>query len=428
VFVRQTLADSAREMVQHPLQSGQALARASVDTLDTVGRGVFGKRLFLRLLGTPTELPPCLPPEGLNAGPADSLSACFQPAHIDLYPDEAQALAALEAVIASAQCRIDVLMFTWDHLALGKEIAARLAAKAGPCLRVRILVDGGANLLFGLPKGASTAELNEAICWLARQPYVELLRTRNPFGRHDHRKLVIADGQVAWTGGRNFTERAFFARHDVSYTLTGPLVGELEERFERFWQEQGGRPAGPLPPSPTALANAGARLVYTEPGERSLRRAVYEAVGRACHHVYLENPYPTDNELIIKLARARRRGVDVRVVLTVQADTSAVNHANRAVATRLLRAGVRVYLYPGLVHTKALAVDGGSAYLGTGNFDRLSLRHNHELGLVIGAGPVPAELEEGLFRPDFRPEWELTEPLPLTPIDYFYEIVASSFL
>jgi cardiolipin synthase len=363
-----------------------------------------------------------------GAGATNPLRDDLQAAHLELYTDGTQALAALDEVIDRATRRIDVLMFTWDNQSVGKYVAARLAAKAGPNLRVRILADGGANLLFGQPRDASTAEVNETVCWLAHQPYVEVLRTRIPFGRHDHRKLVVADGQIAWTGGRNFTERAFFQRHDVSVTLTGPLVGELEQRFERCWRDQGGGQAEPLSPGTVDTPNAEANLVYTEPGEKSLRRAVYEAVDRARHHIYLENPYLTDNGMIIKLAQARKRGVEVSVVLSLQDESAATTHANRVIATRLLWAGIRVYLYPDLLHTKALAVDGCWTYLGTGNFDRLSLGQDHELGLVIGAGPVIAEVEERVFRADLRPEWELKQPLPLSPIDYFFEMVASPCL
>jgi phosphatidylserine/phosphatidylglycerophosphate/cardiolipin synthase-like enzyme len=81
-----------------------------------------------------------------------------------------------------------------------------------------------------------------------------------------------------------------------------------------------------------------------------------------------------------------------------------------------------------MTHVKAAAVDGCWAYLGTGNFDPLSLRHNHELGLAVSAGPLIAELEERLFQADFCPDWELTGPLPLTPVDYLCELVASLYL
>jgi phosphatidylserine/phosphatidylglycerophosphate/cardiolipin synthase-like enzyme len=66
------------------------------------------------------------------------------------------------------------------------------------------------------------------------------------------------------------------------------------------------------------------------------------------------------------------------------------------------------------------------AYTGTGNFDNLSLRHNRELGLAVSSGPLIREIEDRVFLSDFRPEWELTAPLPLSPLDYFYEFLAST--
>src|SRR5215203_1640353 len=130
-------------------------------------------------------------------------------------------------------------------------------------------------------------------------------------------------------------------------------------RYERFWQEQGGSP-GPStsPPSSSGSANALARLVRTRPYESNLARTVYSAVRNAQRHVYAENPYFSDSKLLVELAKARRRGADVRVVLTLDTGDSAHDIANRATANWLLRAGVRVYLFPGRTHVKAMSVDG----------------------------------------------------------------------
>jgi cardiolipin synthase len=305
-----------------------------------------------------------------------------------------------------------------------------------------VLIDGGGNLVFGHPEDGRTG-VNRVVCWLAAQPFVEVIRTRNPYARFDHRKLVIVDGKEAWTGGRNFTHMAFFVQHDVSLTLHGPLVGELREHFDKFWCEQGGTAAPPpctvivpapseqVPPAaareaPAELAvNAWARLVFTLPPKLHLANAMYLAVDHARRHVYLENPYFSDPLLVWKLIKARRRGVDVRVVLTVVSNCDVINCSNRATANRLLRAGVRVYLYPQDVHAKAMSVDGCWAYLGTGNCDALSLRHNRELGLAVGAGPLIEELDERLFHTDFNPAWEMHEPLPLKFKDYLCELLAS---
>jgi len=394
--------------------------------------GLIQKRIGSRLAPKPPPIEddrPTLDPAALE----DKLSRVAQndlcPASIQLHVDGGDALAALHRVIQEATSRIDVLMYLWDSDPLGEEIAISLASRAGPDLRVRVLVDGGGNLISGLPTDASAAEVNRVVCWLTRQPYVDVERTRNPAARFDHRKLVLADGQVAWSGGRNFTAPSFFEYHDLSYTLEGPLAREMTTIFDNFWHAQGGASAPTLPgvldlPS----ANASARLVRTRSVNRQLAEVLYTTIDQAEHHVYVENPYLTDARLLAKLARARQRGADVRVVLTIHSDSKAIDSSNKVTANRLLRAGIRVYLYPVVTHVKATTVDGVWAYLGTGNFDALSLRHNRELGIAVGPGPVVTALESALFVPDFRPEWELTEPLHLTGPEYLFEGLASLFL
>ncbi len=427
LFARQLLADSAVELAVHPLRSGGSLAVESAQCLRSAGEGTIAKRL-LPLSGAPEALPSIPSLDALARPPPREVAGKeFAPAYIQLYHEGTETLAALEALIDRATWRIDVLMFTWGNDPVGMTVASRLAAKASQELKVRVLVDGGGNLVYGRPREASAAYVNQAVCWLARQPHVEVLRTRNPFCRFDHRKLVLVDGQEAWSGGRNFTEKAFFGRHDVSFTLTGPLVGEWSALFESFWQEQGGAPAPPLPQPEARAANAWGRLIGTGPRQHDLARAVYRAVDRARHHIYLENPFPHDSLFQLKLACARRHGVDVRVVLTLSSENDLVNRANRVVANRLLQAGIRVYIYPEMTHVKALAVDGCWAYLGTGNFDPLSLRKDRELGVAIGAGPIITELEATLLLPDCRPEWELKEPLPVSTRDCLSELLLSVY-
>jgi cardiolipin synthase len=165
--------------------------------------------------------------------------------------------------------------------------------------------------------------------------------------------------------------------------------------------------------------------VETGPLHHGIERAVCRAVDGARQHIYMENFTFCDGRLLYKLARARRRGVDVRVVLTTECSTGIISRTNRVTANQLLHAGIRVYLYPGMTHVKAAAVDRCWAYLGTGNFDPLSLRRNSEVGLAIGASPLVGEVEDRLFHPDFRAEWELTTPLPVTARDYLAEWISS---
>ncbi len=410
---RQLAADSAVETTHHPFHAGRIVLGDAADIVGNAARGLFAKRLGIGM-GCAFGAIPC----PLDPGPG------LEAARINLWTEGPESLAALEQMIDTATCRLDVLMFTWGNDPIGREVAARLAAWAGPGRRVRVLVDGGGNLIFPNARTDSVGQTNGAVCWLAHQPFVEVRRTRDACAHFDHRKLVLADGTLAWSGGRNFTERAF-QRRDLVYTLAGPPAVELAARFEAFWQEQGGRPACPLPPAPPVEANAAARLVWTEPCDRAIRHEVYRAVDGAAERVWLENPYLFDAGLVARLARAQRRGADVRVVLTLHTETEKVCRAVRVTANRLLAAGVRVYVYPGPLHTKAATADGRWAYFGTGNFDTLSLRRNHEIGVVIGPGPVLTELEERLFVADFQPEYELCAPLPLSPADRAAEILAA---
>jgi cardiolipin synthase len=432
VFARQIAEDSVVETSCHPLRTGLTIAAQSAQGLWSLGCGAYGKRVAMPLAGPP-------PPLAEDRGRLDSakleaeldrlLGAPLQPAQVQLHPDGADALLALQQLIAGASRRIDVLMFQWENDALGSEIAGLLAAKAGPNLRVRILVDGGGNLIFGAPVHAHAGDVNGVVTKLATQPYVEMIRTRNPFGWVDHRKLVLVDGQQAWTGGRNFTHKSFFEQRDLSATLEGPVVTALAKDFDEFWEEQGGGKAmvdsKDNPPAASSDLPSRVRPVYTLPRRHQIEQMLYHVVDRAQHHIFIENYTFCDSLLVYKLAQARHRGVDVRVVLTFSDCTAALNRANRAIANRLLAAGVRVYVYPGMTHAKVAAVDGCWAYLGSGNFDPLSLRRNYELGLAFRDSGLVREIEQKLFQPDFCPAWELTAPLRLTFRDCACELLAS---
>ncbi len=434
ILLHQQFADTAAQAVHRPFQTGRAALSETGQFLHGAGQELVVKRVALTHVRgqDPPADAPGVDPAALESALQKLAESPLQPADVRLYPDGAEALAALVQLIDGATCRLDVLMFLWDNDPVGWEVARRLAARAGPDLPVRVLVDGGGNLIFGLPEEASFAEVNRVVCWLARQPYVEVIRTRNACLRYDHRKLVLADGRAAWSGGRNFTERSFFFNRDLSFTVTGPLTEELDALFEESWREQGGPACRPQPDEARAVAEAPlpdeARVVATGPARHDLAEAVYRALDCARHHVYVENVYFSDAGVVNRLIRARQRGCDVRAVLTIHSNSDLFNRVNRATANRLRAAGVRVYLYPGMTHVKAAAVDGCWVYVGTGNFDPLSMRHDRELGVAVSAGPVIAELEERLFRPACRDDWELKEPLPLSLCDRAWELLAGLFL
>lgn len=421
VLTGQMGVDTALEVSHHPFRATWQTLYGAADHVRASFQGEIAKRLCLPVetaLANWCGTQPVCP--GLESGLLTKLP--LSPAEVKLHLDGPEALQALLQVIDQATCRIDVLMFEWEDDEVGNVVAQHLIARAGPNLRVRILVDGGGNLIFGRPRHATAGQINALMTRLAQHPYIELQRTRNPFGRFDHRKLVIVDGRLAWSGGRNLVRRVFCEQRDLSFTVAGPLAAELAEEFDNFWHDQGG--AGEAPGfarvSCPEQVNAWAHLVHTLPGNHHLEKALYHAVDQASQRIYLENVYFCDSLLIYKLAKARRRGVDVRIVLTVTSTNWAINAANRKTANRLLAAGVRVYLFPGMTHLKAGLIDNSWGYIGTGNFDALSLRRNQEVGLIVGLGPLLVDLEQMLATAACSAN-ELHEPLPTTCSDYLWE-------
>jgi cardiolipin synthase len=430
--VQQVLGDTVAQTRKHPLQELRSLGALPVDYGYAIAQLALRRRWDRLIRREPKPISddrPTLNPDVLEQKLRKLTGEELQPGWMELYPTGEEAEAALHQVIDLAKCRIDILMYLWDNDPLGWRVAQHLAAVASPERRVRILIDGGANLSQGEPKEATSVEVQKVVCWISQQPNIHLIRTRDPNFHMDHRKLVLADGRVAWSGGRNFTYPAFYKDRDVSYTVIGPLACQMENVFESAWHEQGGEPAPSLPAPPELPSrNILARLEETQAPQVEFEQVIYKALDSACHHIYLENPYLTDNRVMLKLVQARRRGVDVRLVMTTSDTSETINSANKVTMNRMVRAGVRVYHYPVLTHAKTTVIDGVWAYLGTGNFDRLSLRHNRELGLAIGYGPMIQELEERVFMVDFNPEWEVKEPLPVTCRDYLRALIASLLL
>jgi cardiolipin synthase A/B len=149
------------------------------------------------------------------------------------------------------------------------------------------------------------------------------------------------------------------------------------------------------------------RPIYTKTGNPVVLRSLVEALSRAKRYAWIENPYIYDDSIIRALIKARRRGVDVRVVMPTQADMNSADSNNKVKANRLLSHGVRVYAYPGMLHAKVAVVDGW-AILGSCNFNKLSLRMNDESDIATTDPRFVATLNERLFGTDFANSRVLT--------------------
>jgi cardiolipin synthase len=399
MMLRETLHQTCDEFVHEPLRSLE------------IGSDWLVERGAVRIAGSG---PNCPIPPGHQCPEAGG--PCT-PARLTLVYDSVPAYNALMSLIASALCRIDFMIFGWDDDSAGRPVAAALIERARAGVLVRVMIDRG-GFVIGDDNEHVARGAPPFIDALEAEPNIHLIQAPDPGFRFDHRKLAVIDDRIAWSGSMILTSPSLRRWHNFNYLAEGPIVAQLEAIFAERWESLGGCRAPACTPAAVAddvVPNAVVRVVRTDvdPPIRTLKEAVYGLVDTARHHIYLENPYFDDRILVKKLVVARARGVDVRAVLTMRGDVKTMNKFAALTANALLRGGARVYLYPAMTHVKAMAVDGTTVYMGTGNFDDLSLRNNRELSLTVRGPDIVHQIEENLFLRDMAVSEELHALLPL---------------
>ena len=313
--------------------------------------------------------------------------------------------------IAAAKESIHVESYIWSKSAIGTRLAQLLAQKAKQGVEVRILVDasGGRDLKGDLKKMLEDAG--------AKVAHFHPLRISN-LGRlnnRDHRKLVIIDGRIGYTGGHgisdNWTGHAQDKDHwrDTALRITGPAVNRLQSCFSENWIEETGEiPAGDKyfphlgPAGPTTL-----HVAYTSPSGSvsSVQILYYLAIKSARREILIQNPYLLpDREAIKALEEAVERGVDVRIMVPAETatDSAIVQHASHHHFGTLLKRGVKMYEYQHtLLHQKVIVIDGIWSSVGSTNFDDRSFQLNDEVNVGILDAQIAAQLRNA-FISDLR--------------------------
>jgi cardiolipin synthase len=324
-----------------------------------------------------------------------------------------------------------VYIFDNDDYATG---IADLLRRRAQDVEVRVLVDGLGTLGAGMASSPSLPHDHvpepSITRYLAQGSRVKVRSVANVWLAGDHTKTILVDGETAFLGGMNIGREYRYDWHDLMVEVSGPVVGEIGASFRRAWSDAGWfgdlrrffarDQAEPLPAGPDDYP---VRLLYTRPTEAQILRAQIAATRRARQRIYLENPYLTSDAMIYELVQARRRGVDVRVILPYRTDSGLITRSNALAANTMLRHGIRVYIYPGMSHLKAAVYDGW-ACLGSANLDRLSLRANREMNLATSHAPAVDGLLQQVFTLDMVRAVELEEPLPADWSHYLAELLA----
>ena len=291
--------------------------------------------------------------------------------------------------IRSAQRRISFESFIYEDGVAGDPFTMELAAAAGRGVTVRIVLDA----VGGELSDESAGKLQEAgveIRWFNPIRPWSLEETNY----RTHRKVLVVDGDVAFTGGIGLADHwlghAQDPDHwrDTQFKVTGPAVRALEASFYENWLESGGRSVPALDPDRPAHGTARSVVAWSNPtgGASNVKLLYLLSIAAARQRIDIESPYfILDESSRWALHQARQRGVRIRVVTDGEiTDAMPVKYSSREGYQQLLDWGVEIYEYqPTMMHVKAMMVDGAWSVIGSANFDNRSFELNDELTIGV---------------------------------------------
>lgn len=310
----------------------------------------------------------------------------------DLYPAMAEA-------IENAKVSVNLETYIWGGDAVGRTFAELLSRAAKRGVRTRLIYDSVGSL--DLEPETETRMRNAGVQILEYHP-VAPWRPRWAWNKRAHRKILVCDGKIGFTGGMNIcSEHAPKSEGgqdwpDAHARVEGPAAHELERLFRAVWHKETGRWFESDAPVGYAPGSSEVRVVGNHEILKRfvIREGYVNALRAARSDVAIANSYfVPDWRIRRSLTQAARRGVSVRVLVPGRSDVKSVWYAMRSTYASLLSRGVRIFEWQGpMMHAKAVVVDRHWCAVGSYNLDHRSLRHNLEANLQTQDADFAAEL------------------------------------
>lgn len=323
--------------------------------------------------------------------------------HVELLVDGKEAFKKMSENIASARQSVYVEMFLFHGDQAGWDMAKQLVDKRKEGVDVKVLLDA-----FG-----QVTEKGEVVKYMEANGVEVKLYNKALFDWENmnitHRKLVLVDGYKGITGGMNIGDEYAHEWHDLMASVEGESVQDLQSEFFINWSRSGGQiPANPPRlPANVRFGSSAARITVTSPSEvgkeKDTKNAMISAIHSALKNVYVMSPYFSDEDMILALEAAAKRGVQVKVAIPGISDNIAHDVLNKKNAERLLNLGAEVYkVDPGkdgkvFSHGKLITIDGIWTTIGSTNLDTRALENNQELNMSVTDAEFAKTVEDRLF-------------------------------
>jgi cardiolipin synthase A/B len=330
---------------------------------------------------------------------------------VRLLDDGAEALPAMLSAIEGAERQVCLEMYWFASDQTGRAFADRLGRKAEAGVEVNVLYDAVGSFesdesMFDemRRRGVRVIQYHPLAPWRTRFAWSWLT-----WNRRDHRKVLVVDGRVGFTGGLNLCDQSAPVEQggqgwrDAMVEIEGSVGHRLGHLFGAAWRAAGGPPLREPPGAPVVHEDApdavlGARLLFSGPGgrHRLIRHHYLYRIYAAERSIHVTNAYFVPDRVVVQaLVRAAKRGVDVRIVLPAVSDVPLARFAARSRYERLIEGGVHVHEYESRVlHSKTAVIDGRWSTVGSYNLDYRSWKLNLEVNAVVADERFGAQMED----------------------------------
>ena len=317
---------------------------------------------------------------------------------VTLLVNGAEAIPAMERALRSAERSINLLFYIFKPDETGRHLRSLLIERARAGVKVRVLVDAQGSSGFTARFARPLREAGAQVAWFLPSKFANLARPRVNFV--NHRKILVVDGAVAFTGGMNIGDEYARLWQDMMVQVEGGAVEALQHVFLEDWYFATGELVEELmplrsvrtslpPPAPLGRVSRDVACAVVASGPDSeawIHDAYFAGLVQARRRIWIATPYfiPSPS-LLMALRTAANRGVDVRIVVPAKSDVPLVTWASRSFYPQLLEAEARIFEYQGeVLHAKAWLVDDTLSSVGTANVDSRSFRLSFEvIGLFL---------------------------------------------
>ena len=326
---------------------------------------------------------------------------------LDLFEDFETTFDSIVADIDQARRSCHLGFYIWNEGGRADDVMDALVRASGRGVACHILADAVGSKAF--LRGGQVGRLRDAGVTVVTALPTGLLRSL--FTRADlrnHRKIIVIDDEIAYTGSQNLVDPRYFKQDagvgqwvDAMARMRGPAVGSLAGVFLLDWCfETGGdfKPPGFSPPGSAEGGGLVVQVVPSGPGLRpeAIHQLLLAAIYAARDELILTTPYfVPDESVVTALLSAALSDVDVTLIVPAENDSLLVRYASMAAFDDLLAAGARIALFKeGLLHTKSITIDREVGIFGSVNLDMRSLWLNFEISLFVYDSGFATRLRE----------------------------------